>query len=237
MSSPNLILKPRPFWRRGFFMPSFFPRPLWGPGGLGGTLVADMATRYLANAGAALAAVTALGVGLFLAADRLVVRVLRFSAGLLTYLGERSIKLLHYTLLRGALSDSSTEKAAELEWWQRRRTSTLNAEDSEKEDDGIAIKVRGRKPKIEDAVEEEYEEELEEINEKTDLDVRYKELKTGQKITSIEFSISRKQQSEEQLIQEILSTQTKSDFIPANASKCVIDVLLDDELELTKNDI
>jgi len=78
---------------------------------------------------------------------------------------------------------------------------------------------------------------LEEINEKTDLDVRYKELKTGQKITSIEFSISRKQQSEEQLIQEILSTQTKSDFIPANASKCVIDVLLDDELELTKNDI
>ncbi|MEY8717385.1 replication initiation protein, partial [Francisella philomiragia] len=78
---------------------------------------------------------------------------------------------------------------------------------------------------------------LEEINEKTDLQIDYKELKTGRKITSIEFCIRKKQQSEEQLIQEILSTQTKSDFIPANASKCVIDVLLDDELELTKNDI
>lgn len=78
---------------------------------------------------------------------------------------------------------------------------------------------------------------LEEINEKTDLQIDYKELKTGRKITSIEFCISRKQQSEEQLIQEILSTQTKSNFIPANASKWVINVLLDDELELTKNDI
>lgn len=78
---------------------------------------------------------------------------------------------------------------------------------------------------------------LEEINEKTDLDIQYKELKTGRKITSIEFYISKKQQSEEQTIQEILSTQTKSDFIPEKASKCVIDVLLDDELELTKNDI
>jgi plasmid replication initiation protein len=78
---------------------------------------------------------------------------------------------------------------------------------------------------------------LQEINEKTDLDIRYKELKTGRKITSIEFCISKKQQSEEQLIQDLLSTQTKSDFIPKNASKCVIDVLLDDELELTKNDI
>ncbi|WP_432773851.1 replication initiation protein [Francisella salimarina] len=78
---------------------------------------------------------------------------------------------------------------------------------------------------------------LEEINEKTDLDIRYKELKTGRKITSIEIHISKKQQSEEQAIQEILSTQTKSYFIPGNASKCVIDVLLDDELELTKNDI
>ena len=78
---------------------------------------------------------------------------------------------------------------------------------------------------------------LEEINEKTDLDIRYKELKTGRKITSVEFCIGRKQLSEEQLIREILSTQTKSDFIPVKASKCVIDVLLDDELELTKFDI
>ncbi|MEY8715526.1 replication initiation protein [Francisella philomiragia] len=78
---------------------------------------------------------------------------------------------------------------------------------------------------------------LEEINEKTDLDIQYKELKTGRKITSIEFCISKKQQSEEQLIQEIVSTQTKSDFIPLNASKCVINVLLDDELGLTKTDI
>lgn len=78
---------------------------------------------------------------------------------------------------------------------------------------------------------------LEEINEKTDLQIDYKELKIGRKITSIEFCISKKHPSEEQLIQEILSTKTKSDFIPENASNCVIDVLLDDELELTKNDI
>lgn len=78
---------------------------------------------------------------------------------------------------------------------------------------------------------------LEEINEKTDLQIDFTELKTGRKITSIEFYISKKQQGEEQLIQEFLSTQTKSDFIPVNASKCVINVLLDDELELTKNDI
>ena len=78
---------------------------------------------------------------------------------------------------------------------------------------------------------------LEEINRKTEFQIDYKELKTGRKITSIEFCISKKEQSLEQLEQEILSTQTKIDFIPANASKCVIDVLLDDELELTKNDI
>ena len=78
---------------------------------------------------------------------------------------------------------------------------------------------------------------LEEINEKTDLQIDYRELKTGRKITSIEFCISKKQQSEEQLIQELLSTQTQTDFIPVNASKCVIDVLLDDELELTKTDM
>ncbi|MDA7899259.1 DNA translocase FtsK [Pirellulales bacterium] len=149
------------------FMPSFIPRPLWGPGGLGGTLVADMATRHLASAGAALAALTVLGVGLFLTADRLVVRVLRFSVGLLTHLGERIIRFLQYTLLRvGVLSDSSTTQIPEPKWWQRRRSVTLDTKDSEvQDDDDIAIKVRGRKPQIEDAVEEEYEEEYEEEEE------------------------------------------------------------------------
>ncbi|MEY8715530.1 replication initiation protein [Francisella philomiragia] len=82
---------------------------------------------------------------------------------------------------------------------------------------------------------------LEEINEKTEFYITFddssKARKTGRKITSIEFCISKKEQTQEQLIQEILSTQTKSDFIPLNASKCVINVLLDDELGLTKNDI
>ena len=143
------------------FMPSFIPRPLWGPGGLGGTLVADMATRHLASAGAALAALTVLGVGLFLTADRLVVRVLRFSVGLLTHLGERIIRFLQYTLLRvGVLSDSSTKQVSEPEWWQRRRSVTPDTKDSEEQDDGdIAIKVRGRKPTPVVCAEEEYEEE------------------------------------------------------------------------------
>ncbi len=141
------------------FTPSFIPRPLWGPGGLAGTLVADVAIRHLASAGAALVGLTALGVGLFLTADRLVVRVLRFSIKMVTHLGEQSIRSLQYPLLRiNALRDSSSE-ATESEWWQRRRTATLDAEKSEKDDDGIAIKLRGRKPQIEDAVEEEYEEE------------------------------------------------------------------------------
>ena len=141
------------------FTPSFIPRPLWGPGGLAGTLVADVAIRHLASAGAALVGLTALGVGLFLTADRLVVRVLRFSIKMVTHLGEQSIRFLQYPLLRiNALRDSSSE-ATESEWWQRRRTATLDAEKSEKDDDGIAIKLRGRKPQIEDAVEEEYEEE------------------------------------------------------------------------------
>ena len=143
------------------FMPSFIPRPLWGPGGLGGTLVADMATRHLASAGAALAALTVLGVGLFLTADRLVVRVLRFSVGLLTHLGERIIRFLQYTLLRvGVLSDSSTKQVSEPEWWQRRRSVTPDTKDSEEQADGdIAIKVRGRKPTPVVCAEEEYEEE------------------------------------------------------------------------------
>ena len=154
------------------FMPSFIPRPLWGPGGLGGTLVADMATRHLASAGAALAALTALGVGLFLTADRLVVRVLRVSVGLLTHLGERIIRFLQYTLFRvGVLSDSSTTQVPEPKWWQRRRGVTLDTKDSEEQDDGdIAIKVRGRKPQIEDAVEEEYEEEYEEEEEEEEIE-------------------------------------------------------------------
>ena len=143
------------------FMPSFIPRPLWGPGGLGGTLVADMATRHLASAGAALAALTVLGVGLFLTADRLVVRVLRLSVGLLTHLGERIIRFLQYTLLRvGVLRDSSTKQVSEPEWWQRRRSVTPDTKDSEEQDDGdIAIKVRGRKPTPVVCAEEEYEEE------------------------------------------------------------------------------
>jgi hypothetical protein len=81
---------------------------------------------------------------------------------------------------------------------------------------------------------------LEEINEKTDLQIDYKELKTGRKITSIEFCISKKQQEDksiEQLTQDILNTETKSGFIPVNASKYAIETLLSDELELTKNDI
>ena len=76
-----------------------------------------------------------------------------------------------------------------------------------------------------------------EINAKTELEINYTELKTGRKITSINFCISKKEKTTEQLKQEILTTETKSDYIPENLNSKAIEVLCDDELELTSNDI
>lgn len=78
---------------------------------------------------------------------------------------------------------------------------------------------------------------LEEINEKTELSIGYKELKTGRKITTIQFCISKREKTEQEFIEEILSTQTKADFIPEGISNKAIQVLLDDELGFEKHDI
>ncbi|MEY8768772.1 replication initiation protein [Francisella philomiragia] len=78
---------------------------------------------------------------------------------------------------------------------------------------------------------------LKEVNNKTELNIQYKELKTGRKITTIQFCISKKEKTEQELIKEILSTQTKSDFIPEGLSNKTIQVLLDDELGFEKHDI
>jgi plasmid replication initiation protein len=76
-----------------------------------------------------------------------------------------------------------------------------------------------------------------EINAKTELQIDYTELKTGRKITSINFCISKKDKTEEQLKQEILTTKTKSDFLPEGLHSKAIEVLCDEELDLTNHDI
>jgi plasmid replication initiation protein len=78
---------------------------------------------------------------------------------------------------------------------------------------------------------------LEEINIKTDLDIRYKELKTGRKITSIEFCITEKGKSEDEFNRELLEKKTRDDYIPTGFNSKAIDILLDDELDLKINDI
>jgi plasmid replication initiation protein len=78
---------------------------------------------------------------------------------------------------------------------------------------------------------------LEEINEKTDLQIGYKELKTGRKITSIEFCITEKEKSVEDLKKSITATKTKSDFLPNALNSKAIDILLDEELGLEKHDL
>tara|TARA_B110000091_G_scaffold209291_1_gene250248 strand:+ start:359 stop:1345 length:987 start_codon:yes stop_codon:yes gene_type:complete len=78
---------------------------------------------------------------------------------------------------------------------------------------------------------------LVEINEHTGLAISYKELKTGRKITSIEFCISEKIKSEEELKKEIETTKTLSDYIPKNLNSRAISVLIDKELGLKKYDL
>lgn len=76
-----------------------------------------------------------------------------------------------------------------------------------------------------------------EINKKTGRKIIYKELKTGRKITSIEFCISENDKSRKQAIKEIENTKTVSDYIPENLSAKAISILLDDELGLRCHDL
>jgi plasmid replication initiation protein len=76
-----------------------------------------------------------------------------------------------------------------------------------------------------------------EINEYTQLLINYSVKKSGRKITSIEFCISEKEKTQEQLKKEIVSTKILSDYIPKNLSSKAIGVLLDAELGLKNNDL
>ena len=148
------------------FLPPFIPRPVWGPGGLAGLLFADLATRYLANAGAAITAATILGLGLFLVADQVMLKCGCYFTRLLTQLGDSSITLIQ-TLLSGVgiLPGGSTEEAEDIAWWQRRRQAAeVAVESEENKTSDLAIRVRGRKQK-EEIVDEEYEEYEEEEEE------------------------------------------------------------------------
>jgi plasmid replication initiation protein len=78
---------------------------------------------------------------------------------------------------------------------------------------------------------------LDEVNEKTELKIIYKELKIGRKITSIKFCISEKEKTQSQLKKVMENTKTLSDYIPENLSSRAISVLLDDELGLKNHDL
>jgi plasmid replication initiation protein len=78
---------------------------------------------------------------------------------------------------------------------------------------------------------------INEINEKTDLQVDYFEHKTGRKITSIELCISHKEKTENQLYKEIEQTKTLSDYLPTCLSNKAINILLDEELDFKKHDL
>jgi plasmid replication initiation protein len=82
---------------------------------------------------------------------------------------------------------------------------------------------------------------INEINEHTNFNISYDDKsthrKSGRKITSIEFCISEKEKSQEQLKKEIENTKTLSDYMPKNISSKAISVLLDKELGLKNHDL
>jgi len=78
---------------------------------------------------------------------------------------------------------------------------------------------------------------LEEINKNTEFQIDYFERKTGRKITSIEFCISHKEKTENQLRKEIEQTKTLSDYLPTGLSNNAISILLDEELDFKKHDL
>jgi len=78
---------------------------------------------------------------------------------------------------------------------------------------------------------------INEINKLTELHIYYKALKTGRKITSIEFCISKKKKTESLLNKEILEAKTLSDYLPAGLNNTTIKILLDEKLGLQKHDL
>ncbi len=76
-----------------------------------------------------------------------------------------------------------------------------------------------------------------EINEHTELNISYKELKAGRKITSIEFCISEKEKTSGQLTSDKEKSKTMLDYIPESISSKSLEVLTSDELNLQKHDI
>jgi len=77
--------------------------------------------------------------------------------------------------------------------------------------------------------------EINNINKSTGFTVSYDERKTGRKITSIAFKVTIDKNKQD--IDKIISTKTKSDFIPHEklSNKC-IEVLLSDDLKLEIHD-
>lgn len=80
---------------------------------------------------------------------------------------------------------------------------------------------------------------VDEINNHTDieLNIEYTELKTGRKITSIEFLISEKKKTVKQLRKAIEQTKTVYDYIPESLSSQALGILTSEELGLQVHDV
>ena len=80
---------------------------------------------------------------------------------------------------------------------------------------------------------------LKEINSISDIfvtfDDKHHHRKSGKKVVSIKFIISRMEESQEELNQKILNTKTKDDYIPELLSKRARDIILSDELDFDTN--
>ena len=163
------------------FLPTAIPRPVWGPGGQAGSLCGGLADRYFAGTGASIIASAVCAVGLYIAADGPVSRLVGLLVSLLTALGDRTIRLVTRSWSdRGTGLLDADADATEPTWWQRRRGVQAEAEaddadEDDEEEDGPALRIRRRRPAVvaEEEVEEEeeWEEEVEEEEAELDEDV------------------------------------------------------------------
>jgi len=76
---------------------------------------------------------------------------------------------------------------------------------------------------------------LKEINTLTEFFVSYDVKKTGRKIEKIKFYITKVEDTEEQLKQKLLNTETKDDYIPEHLNSRAKEIILSEELNLDTN--
>jgi len=160
------------------FLPTAIPRPVWGPGGKAGSLCGGLADRYFAGTGASIIASAVCAVGLYIAADGPVSRLVGLLVSFLTALGDRAIRLVTRGWSdrgTGLLDTDAGENEATRGQRRRGVHAEAEADEDDEEEDGPALRIRRRRPAVvaEEEVEEEeeWEEEVEEEEAELDEDV------------------------------------------------------------------